>query len=170
MGKSLLSSASLAFVLVALIGCKAAEVLDTANRAMDVVDGDTTAITSSRSIDNPNYVQSKENINIGSAERQKRDYGNIILTTERNPKGLTSVRFVGKHLDSGANISTVGYFYTVSPEGWLSKRGTFVASSPVNINSGTYYLKAGSNDGDFYTVGEVTLKRGVTNILTLGME
>ncbi|NMH64942.1 hypothetical protein [Shewanella salipaludis] len=94
------------------------------------------------------------------------------ITQEKNPKGMTMVRVVAYHQDSGAAMDSKSYFYAVDANGWLKEDAvTSFYPKAININSGVYYLKAEARDGgDFYTSGMVTLARGVTNVVTIELQ
>ena len=172
MEKLTLPSVAIAASLLFIVGCKTSDVLDTANRAINTVNSTTNSKPIGRSSANThNYVTEEENVRAHKPTRQKRDYGRIQLSTEKNPNGMTRVRVIGKHMDSGSFIDSNTYLYKISAEGWLSKKGiTILSDRSKNINSGKYYLKGKSKNGDFYTVGEVAFVSGVTNIVTLDME
>lgn len=62
--------------------------------------------------------------------------------------------------------------YPVSPNGWLSEKmiNSSKKGHPVAINSGLYYLKGTDHGQDFYASGELTIKTGVTNLISIGAE
>lgn len=176
---------ALGAITLALSGCKTMQVLDKADRAINTTDrvisttervAGTTNKTK-RMVDGgkpesrrTNTV-SKERFHITEAVRTSRDYGQIRHTTERNPKGMTTVILHGQHQDSGAKLVADAYLYKVTPEGWLVKNPVTVHDNGQKyLNSGLYYLKANSNEGDFITSGEIMIKKGVSNVVTVILE
>lgn len=172
-------------ITLALSGCKAMSVLDKADRAINTTDraiNTTDRVTgmtnkTKRMVDGgkpesrrTNTV-GKERFYITDAVRSSRDYGQIRHTTERNPKGMTTVILHGQHQDSGAKLMADAYLFKVTPEGWLVKDPVTVHNNGQRyLNSGLYYLKAKSDKGGFITSGEIMIKKGVSNIVTVVLE
>ncbi len=126
---------------------------------------------SSSSSRSQQYTTSNETFYTTDAKKMANDRGLIrSVVSEKNPKGMTMVRFVALHQDSGVEIDADHYLYPIDPNGWLIKDYVSVYKSRTKmLNSGTYYLKSDSNEGKFYTSGTLTLLRGVTNVVTIEM-
>lgn len=175
MNKTILLLTAVAF---GLTGCKAMQVINTADRALNTTDRVVGMTNKTKRIVNGGgpesqrtYTVGKENFYITQAVRTSRDYGKIIHTTERNPKGMTMVILHSKHMDSGAKLVGDAYLYEVTPENWLVKKAVSVHNNGQSyLNSGRYYLKGQSNSGDFITTGEVVIQKGVSNIITIVLE
>ncbi|WP_133408484.1 hypothetical protein [Parashewanella tropica] len=160
-------------VILSLSACKSTDIRNIAD-SVKTIAGMTkgnapTAVPGSA---NNQYSTKNEQFYITKATRMKSDLGAIrSVSTEKNPQGMTMVRFVSYHQDSGAEIKSKQYLYPVSKEGWL-------VDDPVTVhyygkaellNSGNYYLKSESTKGKFYTTGDLKLKAGVTNVVTIDM-
>ena len=89
------------------------------------------------------------------------------LRTEKNPTGITMVRYEGFHQDTGVAMASAAYIYEVNANGFLNENAimSFDHNAQV-VNSGKYYLKAKSDTGKFYASGMIMLQRGVTNVIS----
>ncbi|MCL1137671.1 hypothetical protein [Shewanella pneumatophori] len=118
------------------------------------------------------YSTASENIYITNSDRTKRNYGAIrSIESEKNPKGMTMVRFLSYQQDSGAPMKSSSYLYAIDSNGWTSQKSVSAHyAKTIMINSGQYYLKARSSQGEFYTTGTLTLLPGVTNVVTIDLQ
>ncbi|RYV03600.1 hypothetical protein SOPP22_02905 [Shewanella sp. OPT22] len=121
---------------------------------------------------NNQYTTKTESFRITTATKMKNDVGLIrSIKAEKNPKGMTMIRFVSLHQDSGAEIESTQYLYPIDDNGWLvdSPVTMFRYGRSQMLNSGNYYLKSESKQGKFATTGELQLQAGVTNVVTIEM-
>jgi len=159
-------------LVLAVSGCKSTDIKNIADSVSDIAgiaDGNTAAVYKH---DSQQYTNKSETFYITKAERTSHDFGNIrSITAEKNPKGMTMVRFLGFHQDSGAALESKQYLYKQDMNGWLdSKPVTLFRSDATMINSGVYYLKAEASQGKFYTSGTVELTKGVTNVIEIELQ
>ena len=169
-------------ILVSLSACSNLEIKQLADTVSDLAGGNVPSNLGSYSSkaesssgykhQNQQYVNETENFTFNDATRQNNDLGLIRpVTYEKNPKGLTMVRFLGYHQDSGADITSRQYMYKIVDNGWLNKKPVVsFNNNAFVVNSGAYYLKGQSNSGSFNVSGDVLLKRGVTNVVSLELE
>ena len=181
-------------VLFCVAGCSNMNIKQIADSISDIADGkvpsnlgtySNSSSSSSSSVpsyshSDQQYVNKTESFNLHGAKRQKNERGLIrSLKYENNPKGMTMVRFLGYHQDSGADMSATTYIYKIDGNGWLNNDAEVFSSANAGVvNSGKYYLKSesamfsalGHRITQFYVSGEISLKRGVTNIVSLEME
>lgn len=120
------------------------------------------------------YTMANEKIFVTDAKRSSRDYGAIQVKTEKNPQGLTIAKLISvSQSDSGGEFrSGHARLFKLSPEGWLAEQDVYInkASSPTALRSGKYYLKGTDRSQDFYATGEITITRGVTNLISIAVE
>lgn len=111
-----------------------------------------------------------ERVRTTEATRTQKNYGKITVNTINNDSGLTEIRVITKHKDSGATLSdTAGYIYTIE-NGRLQANGDHLEANKKEIvNSGVYYIKFAYAD-KFFTTGEINLKKGVENQVVLELE
>ena len=172
-------------VLFCVAGCSNMNIKQIADSISDIADGKVpsnlgTYSNSSSSSGSPapsyshsdqQYVNKTEDFSGYKAKRQKNEFGLIRpLKYENNPKGITMVRFLGYHQDSGADMKITTYLYKIDDNGWLNDKYMRLYSSASVVNSGKYYVKSQAGNDDFFATGEISLKRGVTNIVSLEME
>ena len=118
------------------------------------------------------YSNESEDISVHRTGKTSIDYGVIrSIKAEKNPNGMTMVRFVAYHLDSGAALESNQYLYSMDENGWMDKKSILTLDTRAKmLNSGQYYLKAKAKSGDFYTTGMVQLASGVTNVVTIDLQ
>ncbi|OUS29219.1 hypothetical protein A9Q99_08880 [Gammaproteobacteria bacterium 45_16_T64] len=175
----------LSTMLVATVGCTNMEIKQIADSVSDIAGGSFPSNLGSYSQNKSSepagsgyqhkkqqYSKSSERFRITEATRMNNEVGLIRpLQTEKNPKGMTMVRVLGYHRDSGADMASTQYFYKVDNSGWLNKDA--VSSFSPNafvVNSGVYYLKVQAKQGEFHATGEIVLQKGVTNIVSVELE
>ena len=102
--------------------------------------------------------------------KQGRDSGTIYVTHDNNETGLTEIYVVSKHKDSGGELTRAkGYLYEMNGNA-LAAKGEFIQNKQTEIiNSGKHYIKFAFND-KFFATGEIELKKGVKNVVTLELE
>ncbi|MBV1920758.1 MAG: hypothetical protein KUG73_08740 [Pseudomonadales bacterium] len=172
----------LSVVLFCVAGCSNMEIRQIADSISDMADGrvpsnlgtysSKTEPSSGYKHQSQQYVNETESFTFNDATRQNNDLGLIrSVTYEKNPKGLTMVRFLGYQQDSGADIATHQYMYKIVDNGWLNKKPVVSFNNGAfAVNSGAYYLKGQSARDGFHVSGDVLLKRGVTNVVSLELE
>ncbi len=171
--KLLFASAVMPFAL-SLSGCNSANIQSAVESAANSLVQSTLPQTRTSRTSSTAYSISDERIHPFKPTRTSRDFGTISQRTERNPQGLTLVKLVSvSQQDSGGEFKN-GFvsLFQMSPEGWLSEKSTYAPKSgqPKAISSGRYYLKGADHAQDFYTSGEVSIKRGVTNLISIRVE
>lgn len=162
------------FILL-LTACKSNDIRNIADTVSDIASigsGTSTTPNPSYEYTNQQYSVKTQKFHITEATRMNPEVGQIrSIRTEKNPEGITMVKFESYHWDSGAAMKSRQYLYAVTNEGWLSKEPhTIFRTNAEIINSGTYYLKAESTTGKFYTSGELKLERGLTNIVSIDLQ
>jgi len=159
---------------LAMAGCNSANIQSAVQSAANGIIQSTLPQPVSGHTASTGYSIANERIDPFKATRTSRDFGNISLRTEKNPQGLTLVKLVSvSQLSSGGEFkSGFANLFPVSPEGWLSEKKTYTAKKtrPAAINGGLYYLKGTDHGQDFYASGEITLKTGVTNLISISIE
>ncbi|MEZ9367578.1 MULTISPECIES: hypothetical protein [unclassified Shewanella] len=163
--------------ILAMTACKTTDIRNIADSVSDIAgaaQGNSTSVPTNQAYSHPTqqYAKTSQTFRITKPTKMNPEIGQIRpLRTEKNPQGMTKVRFEAYHLDSGAPMQSNQYLYQVSAEGWLSEE-PFVNfnSKLVTINSGNYYIKAQADTGKFYASGMVTLERGVTNIVSFDLQ
>jgi hypothetical protein len=170
---------------LSLVGCKSTDirsiadsVSDIANISADATNGSysgTSTTTSGAGYEHPNqqYSNKSEPVYVTQNTKLAQERGIIrSINHEKNPKGMTMVRFVAFHQDSGAAMESDNYLYAQDSNGWLSEK--FIVSystKTTTLNSGNYYLKSDADgDSDFYTTGMIKLDKGVTNVVTIELQ
>ncbi|PKG75998.1 hypothetical protein CXF86_03560 [Shewanella sp. GutCb] len=164
--------------LLSLCACKSTDIRNITSSVSDIasIGSSTTTTTNSPSTDythnKPQYSNESEDISAHRTGKTNRDYGVIrSISSEKNPKGMTMVRFVAFHLDSGAALESNQYLYSMDNNGWMNKKSIITLDTRTKmLNSGQYYLKAHAKSGEFYTTGMLTLASGVTNVITIDLE
>lgn len=113
---------------------------------------------------------SEEDVKISKPIRQHQDIGRISVVHQDNDSGLTEIFIISKHKDSGGELKgSKGYLYKVKNQ-QLNNKGQFYLNKKTKvINSGTHYIKFAYNN-QFFATGEVNLKKGVKNVVTLDLE
>lgn len=170
-------------VLFCVAGCSNMDIKQIADSISDIADGkvpsnlgtysnSSGSSAPSYSHSDQQYVNKTERFSLHGAKRQQDEFGLIRpLIYENNPKGITMVRFLGYHQDSGADMQTYTHLYKIDNNGWLNEDYVIFANANARVaNSGKYYVKSQANNEKFYATGEISLKRGVTNIVSLEME
>jgi hypothetical protein len=170
---------------LSLVGCKSTDirsiadsVSDIANISADATNGSysgTPTTTSGAGYEHPNqqYSNKSEKFTLTNNTRLAQERGIIrSINHEKNPKGMTMVRFVAFHQDSGAAMESRNYLYAQNSNGWLNEDAVSAHyADAITINSGEYYLKSeAKRDGDFYTSGMIKLDKGVTNVVTIELQ
>ena len=112
----------------------------------------------------------KEDVRVHKPTKQGRDSGTIYVTHDNNEPGLTEIYVVSKHKDSGGELTRAkGYLYEMNGNA-LAAKGEFIQNKQTEIiNSGKHYIKFAFND-KFFATGEIELKKGVKNVVTLELE
>jgi curli biogenesis system outer membrane secretion channel CsgG len=123
----------------------------------------------SQSLQQPS-ASNNERVRPSEATRTQKNYGNITVKTISNASGLTEIRVITKHKDSGAELAdTSGYLYSIE-NGRLDANGDRLeANRKEVVNSGVYYIKFAYAD-KFFTTGEVKILKGVENQVVLELE
>ena len=175
----------LGVVLLVLAGCANMEIKQIADSISDIANGNVPSNIDSYSTGSSNapvgsgykhqgqqYAVESEVFSITAPTRMNKDLGAIrAVRHENNPKGMTMVRILGYHQDSGADLESYTWLYKIAENDWLKKDAvTSYRSEAFVINSGRYYLKSESNTGGFHTTGEIDIQRGVTNIVSVELE
>ncbi len=159
--------------LVSLSACNSTDIRRIADSVSDIagVSNGNAPVRVTGSANNQ-YSTSKESFYINEATKMKNDRGLIrSIKAEKNPKGMTMVRFISFHQDSGSEISSHQYLFPVDRNGWLVDEPVtmFRYGKVQMLNSGHYYLKSESEQGKFQTTGDLKLQAGVTNVVTIEM-
>jgi len=169
-------------LVLSLAACKSTDVRNIADSVSDIAGiastGTSGGTSGSSSIpayehQTQQYSNNSEPFNITKNTKMSPERGAIrSITQEKNPKGMTMVRVLAYHQDSGAAMESTNYLYAVDSNGWLSdKPMTMHRPETMIINSGAYYLKAEDNiSSKFYTSGMITLARGVTNVVSIELQ
>ncbi|AVT48136.1 hypothetical protein [Shewanella baltica] len=168
-------------LVLSLAACKSTDVRNIADSVSDIAGiastGTSGGTSGSSSIptyehQTQQYSNSSEPFYISDNTKMSPERGAIrSITQEKNPKGMTMVRVLAYHQDSGAAMESNTYFYKVDGNGWLSDVPlAMFRPETIDINSGVYYLKAQSDTGKFYTSGMITLARGVTNVVSIELQ
>lgn len=168
-------------LVLSLVACKSTDVRNIADSVSDIAgiastgtSGGTSGSSSIPTYEHQaqQYSNSSEPFYITENTKMSPERGAIrSITQEKNPKGMTMVRVLAYHQDSGAAMESTNYLYALDGNGWLSdKPMTMHRPETMIINSGVYYLKAQSDTGKFYTSGMITLARGVTNVVSIELQ
>ncbi|MGS0826384.1 hypothetical protein ACVBIO_11280 [Shewanella sp. 0m-8] len=162
------------FVL-SLCACKSNDIKNIADSVSDIASIGSSTNGSSNpgySHDKPQYSNQSEDVYAALTGKTSRDFGVIrSIESEKNPKGMTMVRFVAFHQDSGAAMESDQYLYAVDDNGWMADKSIAAYDTRTTmLNSGQYYLKAKSDQGKFYTTGMINVTPGVTNVVTIDLE
>lgn len=166
-------------LVLSLCACKSNDIKNIADSVSDIASiGSSTSGSTTKSPNpgyshsQPQYANKSENIYAPLTGKTSRDYGVIrSIESEKNPKGMTMVRFLAFHQDSGAALEADQYLYTVDGNGWMADNSIAAYNTRTKmLNSGQYYLKAKAKDGKFYTTGMLNLAPGVTNVVTIDLE
>lgn len=164
--------------VLSLAACKSTDIRNITSSVSDIASIGS-ATTTNTTTSSPGYEHSpvqysndSEDISVHRTGKTSKDYGVIrSITTEKNPNGMTMVRFVAFHLDSGAALESNQYLYSMDENGWMDKKSILTLDTRTKmLNSGQYYLKAKAKSGDFYTTGMVQLASGVTNVVTIDLQ
>ncbi|MCL1146299.1 hypothetical protein L2747_09855 [Shewanella marinintestina] len=164
---------------LSLCACKSNDIRNITSSVADIASIGSSTTNSSSNSPNPGYSHNQpqysnksEDIYAPLTGKTSRDYGVIrSIELEKNPKGMTMVRFLAFHQDSGAALKADQYLYTVDENGWMADKHTPAYNTRTTmINSGQYYMKAKAKDGKFYTTGMLKLTPGMTNVVTIDLE
>lgn len=146
---------------------------DITDSAIDSVMGSGTSgsTTNSKVTDTRSTKSGKESFYITEPTVHEPDFGDVSITTAKNPSGLTEAAFGHiVHKDSNGKLAAKIYLYPVSSEGFIVNDPVFLFRGMAVLNSGKYYLKAQSNQHKLIATGFVDIQKGVTNKLNLGLE
>jgi hypothetical protein len=163
-------------LVLSLVGCKSNDIRMISDSVSGITGiGKDTAINNGSVYKHPTqqYSNKSESFYITENTRLSQEYGAIrSIEHEKNPKGMTMVRFVAFHQDSGAAMENQTYLYAQDSNGWLNENPvTSHYAETIIINSGDYYLKSqAKKDGKFYTSGMIKLDKGVTNVVTIELQ
>lgn len=163
-------------VVLGLVGCKSTDISMITDSMSDIagIGAQTTSTTNSvYQQTTQQYSNKSEPFYITENTKMSPEYGVIrSIVHEKNPSGITMVRFVAYHQDSGAPLESRNYLYAQDSNGWLSDKAVpSFDSKAIVINSGDYYLKSEAiTAGKFYTTGMIKLDKGVTNFVTIELQ
>ncbi|MBB1270791.1 hypothetical protein [Shewanella sp. SR44-3] len=170
---------------LSLVGCKSTDirsiadsVSDIASIGADVTSTSGTSLPRATSVagyehQTQQYSNKSEPVYVTQNTKLAQERGAIrSIKHEKNPKGMTMVRFVAFHQDSGAAMESDNYLYAQDSNGWLSEKFVVSYSTKATmINSGHYYLKSDADGNNkFYTTGMIKLDKGVTNVVTIELQ
>ena len=163
--------------VLSLAACKSTDIRNITSSVSDIASigsATTTNTTTAPGYEHSpvQYSNEPEDISVHRTGKTSIDYGVIrSIKAEKNPNGMTMVRFVAYHLDSGAALESNQYLYSMDENGWMDKKSILTLDTRAKmLNSGQYYLKAKAKSGDFYTTGMVQLASGVTNVVTIDLQ
>ncbi len=163
--------------VLSLAACKSTDIRNITSSVSDIASigsATTTNTTTAPGYEHSpvQYSNESEDISVHRTGKTSIDYGVIrSIKAEKNPNGMTMVRFVAYHLDSGAALESNQYLYSMDENGWMDKKSILTLDTRAKmLNSGQYYLKAKAKSGDFYTTGMVQLASGVTNVVTIDLQ
>ena len=147
---------------------------DITDSAIDSVMGSGTSgsTTNSQVTDTRSTNGGKEKFYISEATVHEPDFGDVSITTAKNPSGLTEAAFGNiVHKDSNGKMAATVYLFPVSSEGFLIRQAvTMHRDLVVVLNSGKYYLKAQAKQNKLIATGFIDIQKGVTNKINLGLE
>ncbi|EGU36983.1 hypothetical protein [Vibrio scophthalmi] len=146
---------------------------DITDSAIDSVmgSGTSSSTTNSQVTDTRSTKSGKENFYITKATVHEPDFGDVSITTAKNPSGLTEAAFGNiVHKDSNGKLAAKIYLYPVSSEGFIVSDPVYLFRGITVLNSGKYYLKSESNQHKLIATGFVDIQKGVTNKINLGLE
>jgi hypothetical protein len=162
---------------LSVVGCKSTDIRMISDSVSDIASlGNGPTTTNVGSVYNhptQQYSNKSESFNITENIKHSNEFGAIrSIQHEKNPKGMTMVRFVAFHQDSGAAMESTNYVYEQDGNGWLNEKPVAsFRSDAIIINSGNYYLKSqAKTGGDFYASGMINIEKGVTNVVTVELQ